>query len=84
MINSKSNPSSTGSSGQVSSNPGDSEDGSKDVIGVIRGQDASDLAKYASDAEEVRLGLRFATPQYDSVKTTLDKFKEENKPASLK
>ena len=77
-------PSSTGSSGQVSSNPRDSEDGSKDVIGVIRRQDASDLAKYASDAEEVRLGLLACYAQYDSVKTTLDKFKEENKPASLK
>lgn len=76
--------SSTGSSGQVSSNPGDSEDGSKDVIGVIRRQDAGDLAKYASDAEEIRLGLLACYAQYDSVKTTLDKFKEENKPASLK
>lgn len=76
--------SSTGSSGQVSSNPGDSEDGSKDVIGVIRRQDASDLAKYASDAEEIRLGLLACYAQYDSVKSTLDKFKEENKPASLK
>lgn len=76
--------SSTGSSGQVPSNPGDSEDGSKDVIGVVRRQDASDLAKYASDAEEVRLGLLACYAQYDSVKTTLDKFKEENKPASLK
>ena len=76
--------SSTGSGSQVSNNPGDSEDGSKDVIGVVRRQDASDLAKYASDAEEVRLGLLACYAQYDSVKTTLDKFKEENKPASLK
>ena len=80
----KQSASSAGSSGQVSSNPGDSEDGSKDVIGVIRRQDADDLAKYASDAEEIRLGLLACYAQYDSVKTTLDKFKEENKPASLK
>ena len=56
----QSNPSSTGSSGQASSNPRDSEDGSK-MLSVSFGRQDTDLAKYASDAEEVRLGYLLVT-----------------------
>ena len=75
---------SSGSSGQVSGDPGNSEDGSKDVVGILRRQDAINLASYSSTAEEVRLNLLACYDQYNSVKLALDKFKEENKPASLK
>lgn len=80
----KQSASDSGSGSQVSSSAGDSEDGSKDIVGILRRQDAINLAEYGFAAEETRLNLLACYAQYDSVRETLEKFKADNRPASLK
>ena len=57
----------------------DSEDRAREVIAELRRADAIALAGYSLRAEEVRLHLVQCYKDYDSVKDTLDVFREGNR-----
>lgn len=57
----------------------DSEDRTREVIAELRRSDAINLANYSLRAEEVRLNLVQCYKDYDSVKDTLDAFREDNR-----
>ena len=62
--------------------PGDSADSearASEVIAELRRRHAGDLADYSLRAEEVRLSLVQCYKDYDSVKDTLDAFREDNR-----
>ena len=66
----------------ASSLPGDtqdSEDRAREVIAELRRSDAITLAGYSLRAEEVRAHLVQCYKDYDSVKDTLDAFREDNR-----
>ena len=60
-------------------NTRDSEDRAREVIAELRRTDAIALAGYSLRAEEVRVHLVQCYKDYDSVKDTLDAFREDNR-----
>ena len=62
--------------------PGDTQDSearAREVIAELRRADAIALAEYSLRAEEVRVHLVQCYKDYDSVKDTLDAFREDNR-----
>lgn len=57
----------------------DSEDRAREVIAELRRRHADDLAEYSLRAEEVRVHLVQCYKEYDSVKDTLDAFREDSR-----
>lgn len=57
----------------------DSEDRARETIAELRRADAITLGEYSFRAEEVRLSLVQCYKDYDSVKDTLDAFREDNR-----
>ena len=62
--------------------PGDTQDSearAREVIAELRRRHADDLAGYSFRAEEVRVHLVQCYKDYDSVKDTLDAFRDDNR-----
>lgn len=69
-------PSTSGSG--VSTNTGNAEDKSGEVIGELRRRNAEALARYGFRTEELKIELLACYKQYDEVRDSFEKFKADN------
>jgi len=69
---------SSGSNVSVANSTGTTEVRPEDYFGILYRQDAINLATFANEAETVRINLLACYNQYDLVRDSLIKFKQDN------